>query len=125
MPEIQKKLLIIDDNVDMCSTLEDIFSAEGYKVQIADNGNRAIELVKSSNFDIVLTDIIMEKLSGIETIKKIKDIQKDVLLYAMTAYHRDSRVNEALQAGAIKVFEKPFEAFDVITEFKKATKKKE
>ncbi|MFH1784668.1 MAG: response regulator [bacterium] len=114
MKNKSRSLLIIDDNADMCYVLKEIFSAEGYITQSATSGREAVRLTQKNRFDIVLTDLIMEGMDGVETIKKLKKVLPEALYFVMTAYRSDDRVKESRACGVLEVFEKPFDIAKVI-----------
>ena len=91
-------ILIVDDDVDMAETLSDILTALGIQVEIAHDGCAAIEKTKAKMFDIVLMDIKMPKMNGVESYKKIKQIRPQTTVVLMTAY--------AAQAVPIQEFRK-------------------
>ncbi|MDD4954940.1 MAG: response regulator [Candidatus Omnitrophica bacterium] len=120
----KKSILVVDDDVDICSTLVDIFNAEGYSTEVAYNAGVAIEKIQAKNFDILLTDIRMENVDGLQLVKKVIQINPGIIIFMMTAYPRDSRINEAYSTGVVRVFEKPFEVETVLSFFEKEIAKK-
>jgi len=121
----KKSILVVDDDVDICSTLVDIFSAEGYNTETAYNAGAAIEKIQAKNFDILLTDIRMENTDGLQLVKKVTQINPRIIIFMMTAYPRDTRINEAYNNGVVKIFEKPFEVEAMLAVFKKEIAKRE
>jgi len=121
----KKSILVVDDDVDICSTLVDIFTAEGYNTEIAYNAGVAIEKIQAKNFDILLTDIRMENTDGLQLVKKVTQINPRIIIFMMTAYPRDTRINEAYNNGVVKIFEKHFEVEAMLTVFKKEIAKRE
>ncbi|MCK9615385.1 MAG: response regulator [Candidatus Omnitrophica bacterium] len=120
----KKSILVVDDDADICSTLVDIFNAEGYATDIAYNAGAAIEKIQKNNFDILLTDSRMESVDGLHLIKKVTQINPKIIIFMMTAYPRDSRISEAYNSGVVKIFEKPFEVKDMLEIFKKEIAKR-
>lgn len=115
----KKSILVVDDDIDICSTLVDIFKAEGYDTDAAYNAGAAIEKIQANNFDIILTDIRMESMDGIQLVRKVLQINPKIIIFMMTAYPRDSRISEAYSSGVVKIFEKPFEVENMLEIFKK------
>jgi len=76
-------------------------------------------LVELNDFDIVLSDVVMEKIGGCELARHIQRVAPKVSLFFMTAYPRDKRVQEAKECGVLKVFTKPFDVQEMLTEFTK------
>jgi DNA-binding NtrC family response regulator len=125
MLDKKKSILVVDDDVDICSTLVDIFNAEGYSTDTAYNAGAAIGKIQAKNFDILLSDIRMESMDGLQLIRKVTQINPKIIIFMMTAYPRDSRVSEAYNSGVVKVFEKPFEVEVMLAIFKKEIAKRE
>ncbi|MFA5338166.1 MAG: response regulator [Candidatus Omnitrophota bacterium] len=121
----KKSILVVDDDADICNTLIDIFNAEGYVTDAAYNVGAAIEKIQTNGFDILLTDIRMESMDGLQLVRKVTQINPKIIIFMMTAYPRDSRVNEAYTSGVVKVFEKPFEVEDMLKIFKNEIAKRD
>lgn len=108
------KILIVDDDMENTETLSDILTALGHHVEIANDGFRAIQKVKVEPFDVVLMDIKMPGINGVETYKEIKRIQPKAAVMMMTAYSVEDLVDEALKEGAHGVWHKPVEITKII-----------
>ena len=102
-------ILIVDDDRRMAKTLVDILTVKGFYAVAAYDGTEAIEMVKKTNFDCVLTDIRMPKINGIELFKKIKSINPSLPVILMTAYATHGLVDEGIKEGAIGVLTKPLD----------------
>lgn len=103
------KILIVDDDKDMTTTLTLILSEEGYEATSAKDGQEAIKIVSEKRFDLILMDIRMPGLNGVETYKEIRKIRPGVPVAMMTAYSVESLVKEALEHNAREVIYKPFD----------------
>ncbi|MHA1378071.1 MAG: response regulator [Candidatus Helarchaeota archaeon] len=110
----KSNLIIVDDNIEICETLKDIFDDIGYKVTIANNGYDVIELIRSDGYDFILMDIKMPGINGVETFKKIKEINPKLKVIMMTAYSLDDLINEAKKEGAYAIFNKPLDIKRII-----------
>ena len=108
------KILIVDDDIEMAETLSDILTELGHHVEIANDGFKAIQKVKTETFDVILMDIQMPGINGVETYKEIKHIQPKAAALMMTAYSVEDLVAEALKEGAYGVWYKPVEITKVI-----------
>jgi DNA-binding NtrC family response regulator len=108
------KILIVDDDMGMTETLSDILTDLGHHVEIANDGFKAIQKVKTQTFDVILMDIKMPGINGVETYKEIKHIQPKTAVMMMTAYSLEDLVAEALKEGAYGVWYKPVEIAKVI-----------
>ena len=102
-------ILIVDDDAGMCETLSDIMEDKGYSTFIALDGHGAIEKVRERTFDVILMDIRMPGMNGVETFKEIKKIQPETAVVMMTAYAVEDLIREALREGAYGVLYKPFD----------------
>ncbi len=107
-------VLLVDDNRTLCKTMSYILERKGYEVQIAGDGDTAIELVREQAFDLILMDIKMPELNGVETYRRIKDIRPDATVLMMTAYAVPDLVQDALREGAITIIYKPFDMEDLL-----------
>ena len=67
-----KRILLVDDEWDILESVKMLLETMNYKVEITDDGNKAIEMLKKKNFDLVLLDILMPKISGLKTLEKIR-----------------------------------------------------
>jgi DNA-binding NtrC family response regulator len=102
------KILVVDDQPGMCETLMDILEDHGYHIESAPDGYTAIELNKKGIFDIILMDIIMPGINGVEALKVIKRINPDTIVILMTAYTAPDLIMEAQKAGVYECLTKPF-----------------
>ena len=101
------RVLIVDDDQRMAKTLLDILKVKDYEVEAAYSGPEALDKVKESRFDCVLTDIKMPEMNGIELHRIIKEVQPELPTVLMTAYSTDALVKEGLEQGALAVLAKP------------------
>jgi len=104
----KQKILIVDDVEDIAIVLRDFITKLGYEVKIVSDGQSALEIVKNENFDLVLLDLAMPQLDGIEVLKKIKVINKETKVVIITAYRDAEKVVEAFRNGAKDCLFKPF-----------------
>ncbi|MEA2104746.1 MAG: response regulator [Candidatus Cloacimonadota bacterium] len=114
------RILIVDDDEGMNETLSDILSEKGFDVSVTNDGYIAIEMVKKSPFDFALMDIKMPGINGVETFKKVHEIEPDIKVIMMTAYSVENLINEALEYGAFDVIHKPIDIEQIIATIKKA-----
>ncbi len=114
------KILIVDDNTEFCRNVVDIVELKGYQAAVAHDGQQAIELVKQENFDLVLMDIKMPMMNGVDTFKKIKEINSDIPVIMVTAFAVEELIREALREGAFGVVRKPFDFDDLFERIERA-----
>lgn len=104
------RILVVDDDADFRENLLDILEAHGYDAVAAVDGFAALDRIKrSEHFDVVLMDIKMPVMDGVETFRQIKAIDPDSVVIMVTAYSRDELVKDALREGAYAIFYKPVE----------------
>lgn len=105
----KKKVLILDDEQDILNTLIRYFNRKG-KVEIITFTNpiQAVEAIKSNNYDLLLTDIMMPEMNGVEVLKIVKDVKPELPVIMMTAYSTIDRILECEQLGANDYVTKPF-----------------
>ncbi len=95
-----EKILIVDDERSMCQFLSIMLRKEGYRVTTVSNGKKAIEEIRNSKFDVVLTDIKMSGMDGIEVLTEIKKVDPAIPVIIMTAYASQKTAIEAVNRGA-------------------------
>ncbi|MFP4457638.1 MAG: response regulator [Clostridia bacterium] len=102
------KLLIVDDETNIRMTLKQCFSAEKYDIDMAVNGQEALKKITDNDYDVVLLDIRMPGLTGLEVLEKVRENNIDVDVVMMTAYGSVEKAVEAMKLGAIDFIGKPF-----------------
>ncbi|MFH1755474.1 MAG: sigma-54 dependent transcriptional regulator [Candidatus Latescibacterota bacterium] len=95
-----ERILIVDDEKSMCQFLSIMLRKEGYHVLTVSNGKKAIEEIRKARFDVVLTDIKMSGMDGIEVLTQIKNVDSSIPVIIMTAYASQKTAIEALNRGA-------------------------
>lgn len=105
----KKKVLIVDDDQSHRLMLKINMVEKGYEVFEADDGGRAIELVKKDFFDLIIMDIKMKNVDGISALKQIKDLSPSIPVMIMTAHSSVKTAVEALKLGASEYFVKPLD----------------
>jgi two-component system response regulator PilR (NtrC family) len=102
------RILVVDDEPSMREMLRIVLRRDGYEVIIAENGRDAIEQLRKSHVDLLLSDIKMPDVTGVEVLRAAKDINRDIVAFMMTAYASASTAVEAMRLGAVDYFTKPF-----------------
>lgn len=115
-----KNILICDDAAFMRMMIKDILTKNGYNVAgEAENGMKAVEKFKEVNPDLVLMDITMPEMDGIQALKEIKKLDDGAKVIMCSAMGQQAMVIESIQAGAKDFIVKPFQAERVIEAVKK------
>ncbi|MBS1234767.1 MAG: atoC, partial [Nitrospirae bacterium] len=102
-----ERLLIVEDEETLCESLKRVLSREGYTVDTVDSAEAAIDIFDEGFYDLIITDIILPGITGIELLKKIKERLPDQIVIIMTAYASLETAVEALRAGAYDYVVKP------------------
>jgi two-component system response regulator (stage 0 sporulation protein F) len=113
-----KKLLIVDDQYGIRVLLFEVFGKEGYQTFQAANGKQALEIVKTEFPDLVILDMKIPGMDGLEILKEIKKIDTAIKVIMMTAYGELDMIKEATELGAITHFTKPFDIDELRTAVK-------
>ncbi len=103
-----RSILIIEDELSILDTLGKDLTDEGYQVETAENGEDGISQFRKTKHDMVIADLVMEGLNGIQTVKEIKDLKPDTKIIFLTGYGTRSSAIEAIRLGASDYFLKPY-----------------
>ena len=104
---VKGPILLVDDESSVLEALKSFFEDEGYEVTTASDGLIALEQLKQTSFDLVVTDIFMPKMSGIDLLKTIKTEYPLVEVIMITGFGSEASKKEALDLGAYDYFDKP------------------
>src|SRR5436190_18164907 len=105
---MNKRILIVDDSALSRRTLRNILEGAGYAVEEASDGAQALERYFLNPHDLVLLDIVMDRLSGLEVLTKFRELNPDVRVVMATADIQSSTRDQARDAGAVGIINKPF-----------------
>ncbi|MGG1878599.1 response regulator [Paenibacillus cisolokensis] len=105
----RQRVLIVDDQNGIRILLMEVFSSEGYETFQAANGKIALEIVKQHSPDLVLLDMKIPGMDGLEILKHIKQMDPEIKVIMMTAYGELDMIKEATELGALMHFTKPFD----------------
>ncbi len=121
---MEKKIsiLIVDDEESVRESLNSWFIEDGYRVECAENAKKALAILESGNFDIILTDLKMPGMDGLELLQRIKTLNKDSIIIVMTAFASVDTAVKALKEGAFDYVTKPFDPDDLSHLIRNATK---
>ena len=96
----KKKILVIDDEAIVRVSCQRVLTPEGYDVIVTSKGSDAIEILEKDKFDLVLTDLKMPDMDGLEVLKKIKSRWPDMIVIILTGYSTISTAVQAIKLGA-------------------------
>ncbi|MCW5959996.1 MAG: sigma-54-dependent Fis family transcriptional regulator [Pyrinomonadaceae bacterium] len=105
----RKSILVVDDEKSQREILEMILSGEGYDVTTASSGEAAMKFVADRHFDLVLTDLKMTGMSGLELLKELTDFDKSIIVLLLTAHGTVDSAVDALRLGAFDYLQKPYD----------------
>jgi two-component system, NtrC family, response regulator HydG len=120
---LQPTLLVVDDDPSNLDSLRIVFEREGYQVLSARGGREALDHVRSGHVDVVLTDLMMPGMSGLDLLKGVKAIDPLVEVVLMTAYGTVERAVEAMRQGAYDFVTKPFKRIQIVKGVRRAMEK--
>ncbi|MBI4651232.1 response regulator [Candidatus Desantisbacteria bacterium] len=107
--EQKHKILIVDDNEELCENLSDIIKFKGYEVYTVYDGYKAIDAVKNNKYNMVIIDVKMPGINGVDTLKILKDIDPDLNFVMITAFANDIAIKDGLKKLEYKVMHKPID----------------
>ncbi len=105
---MKPKILVVDDERDICKALEFLLRSEGYAVTAAYSGEEALEKLKKDQYDVVITDLKMDKVDGVAVLEKAKELSSDTGVVIMTAFASVESAVETMKKGASDYIVKPF-----------------
>lgn len=103
------KILVVDDNREFCENVKDVLELFGYKATTAFDGYKAVEMVTKDPPDLVLVDVKMPGMDGLETFRQIKKIAPRTHVFMLTAFAVEELIVRAMQEGALGYLKKPFD----------------
>lgn len=109
------RILVIDDDEDVCSVISDFLEGEGYEVTLLKDPSKAVDAVKNGHYHLVLLDLIMPKINGQTLLKQLRKADSDICVIILTAYPTIESAVETLKNNAFDYVKKPI----VFEEFKK------
>ncbi|MDQ6786451.1 MAG: sigma-54 dependent transcriptional regulator [Acidobacteriota bacterium] len=119
----RKSILVVDDEKSQREILEMILSGEGYDVTTASSGEAAMKFVADRHFDLVLTDLKMTGMSGLDLLKNLTDFDKSIIVLLLTAHGTVDSAVDALRLGAFDYLQKPYEREKLLDTISRALNK--
>src|SRR5215218_1535244 len=121
----RKNILVVDDEKSQREILEMILSAEGYDVTTASSGEAALKMAREHRFDLVLTDLKMTGIDGIELLQRLLAYDSSIIVILLTAHGSIDSAKEALRRGAFDYLEKPYDRETLLDTIRRALTKLE
>ena len=109
MEKIGKHVLVVDDEIEITKLLKDFLSEKGYRVSIANNGYECLEIIKKDKPLLVLLDVMMPGMDGVEVLKGIKKLDEKIGVVMITGAGSEETGKKSLQLGASDYIAKPFD----------------
>jgi DNA-binding NtrC family response regulator len=103
----KKRILIIEDDQEMRSLLKEFLNEEGYETDSVDNGSEAYRRLVKEVFDLIITDIRMPGLTGLDILPGVRKLQPEAPIIVMTAFGSEEVYNKVFERGATAYLEKP------------------
>ncbi len=119
----RKSILVVDDEKNQREILETILSGEGYDVTTASSGEAAMKFVADRHFDLVLTDLKMTGMSGLDLLKELTDFDKSIIVILLTAHGSVDSAVDAMRLGAFEYLQKPYDSENLLETVSRALKK--
>ena len=121
----ENKILLVDDDPSILEIIGSGLEREGYHVTTADSGKAAIELINEEEFDLVITDLVMEPIDGIGVLKKVKEINPEIMVMILTGFGEMSSAIDALRLNADDYLLKPVKLEELFFRVSLCLKKKD
>jgi DNA-binding response OmpR family regulator len=114
-----KKVLIVDDDKELRAHLTEILSVAGYEINAAASGMEAIEKAIDADFDLVLLDLMMPKMSGVDVLQELRKVAPRARIIMLTAFATVENAVEVIKRGASDYLIKPFKIDDLLTRIRR------
>ena len=119
-------IMVVDDDQELCASVKDFLSENGYRVRTVQDGKSAVQMATENNFDIILLDMKLPILNGLETYLAISDFRPDLAMIVITGYLREigDFAQQAVEKGAYVCLEKPLDMDHLLNTIQKIIKLK-
>jgi DNA-binding NtrC family response regulator len=108
------RICVVDDDKTLCDSLKSVLDSNGYEVDVAYSGNEVIEKIKSEVFKVIILDIRLPDINGIDVYEQIKHINSDIGVIFVSGYTNDEHINNTIQKNNYTYLHKPFEPENLI-----------
>jgi len=108
------RILVVEDDEDMGENLQRILTLAGYQVHLARDGAEAITVLQTQPFHLVLTDLLMPRMGGLELLREIRRLGQSLPVVFLTAFGSRAAFTKAMDLGAVDFVTKPFQASSLL-----------
>jgi DNA-binding response OmpR family regulator len=109
MNTVGRRILIVDDNRELAENLAELLEDEGHTTMTADSGERALDISGALDFDLLLSDVRMPGINGVELVVRLRVCRPELCCLLMTAYSSEALCSEAKSAGVAAILDKPLD----------------
>ena len=117
----KNRVLLVDDEEEFVRALAKRLRTRGLEVEITGDGESAVEKVKQNGFDVVVLDLAMPGIDGLETLKRLREVNEDLQVVLLTGHGSIRSGVEAIKGGAVDFLEKPAEFSELLAKIKEAS----
>ncbi|MBI5182136.1 MAG: sigma-54-dependent Fis family transcriptional regulator, partial [Nitrospirae bacterium] len=117
------KILLVDDDKNILEVLKMRLESKGYSITTAENGSEAVEKIMKERFNLIISDLRMSVMNGMELMQEIMNIDPDLPIIILTAHGTIENAVEAMQKGAYSYITKPFDDENLLLHIKNALEK--
>ena len=121
--DAELSILVVEDDENIRMVLHQSLEKEGYHVSTAKNAEEALNTLQRSFFHVVITDIMMGEMSGVELLQQIKEMNSLMQIFVMTSHSTLPHVIQCMQGGAYDFFEKPLKIEDILISLGEASRR--
>ena len=119
----KRKILVVDDEINVCKSIRQAILTEDYKVDMALSGEEALEMDKKELYDMVITDLMMPGISGVDLLTTLKNTRPHVIVILVTGYPTIRTAVQSIKLGAFDYIPKPFTPVELRSLISRALKK--
>ena len=123
MTDSAGSIIVVDDAPQICKALSDVLTTSGYTVRTAPSGERALQIMDSTDFDLIITDLKMSGMSGMDLIEEVKQRAPNTSIVILSGFGDMDDVIKAMRAGIADYLKKPFSIDEVLEVVKREVKK--
>lgn len=105
---MKSKILIVDDEEEVCNVLSEQLRLHGYATEVAGSGQEALEILKREAFDLIITDVRMPQMDGVELLQKVSKLYPDIAKILLTGYHDEHASEYAFESEGVFKIAKPY-----------------